>query len=80
MDESAVSLRSNKQTVDEHSNSQIAEGRIEENRLEVSDSFVKNVTVSPSSSRKDDKNIMTSQLDRRGNVSVCFSYYSKLIW
>ncbi|KAK6790458.1 hypothetical protein RDI58_014258 [Solanum bulbocastanum] len=44
-----------KQTVDEHSKSQIAEGRIEENRLEVSDSFVKNVTVSPSTRRKDDK-------------------------
>lgn len=80
MDESAVSLRSNKQIVDEHSNSQIAEGRIEENRLEVSDSFVKNVTVSPSTRRKDDKKIMTSQLERRGNVSVCFSLYSKLIW
>lgn len=65
VDESAVSLRSNKQIVDEHSNSQIAEGRIEENRLEVSDSFVKNVTVSPSTRRKDDKKIMTSQLERR---------------
>ncbi|KAK4717397.1 hypothetical protein R3W88_015735 [Solanum pinnatisectum] len=38
--------------MNEHSKSQIAEGRIEENRLEISDSFVKNVTVSPSTRRK----------------------------
>lgn len=63
VDESAVSLRSKEQIMDEHSNSQIAEGRIVENRLAVSDSSVKNVTVMPSTKRRDDKKIMTTQLE-----------------
>lgn len=65
VDESAVSWRSDEQIVDELSNSLIEEGRIEENILEVSDNFVKNVIVTASTKRREDKNIMTSQLERK---------------
>lgn len=75
VDESAVSLRSKEQIMDEHSNSQIAEGRIVENRLAVSDSSVKNVTVMPSTKRRDDKKIMTSQLEGKGKAYVIFVHY-----
>lgn len=77
MDESAVSLRSKEQIMDEHSNSQIAEGRIVENRLAVSDSSVKNVTVMPSTKRRDDKKIMTTQLEGKGKVYVFLVHYIK---
>ncbi|PHT64583.1 Protein trichome birefringence-like 16 [Capsicum annuum] len=49
----------------EHPNSQIAEGKMEENRLEISDSFVGNVTVMPYNKSRDDQKIMTSQLERK---------------
>lgn len=78
MDESEVSLRVSKQIMDEHSHSdshsQIAEGLIEENMLEVSDSFFENVTDTPSTKRPDDKNIMTSHLVRKGKFLFVFHY------